>query len=153
VSQENIEVVHRLMEEFGARTASDDSAAAFVAEFFDPRADYYPVRKFPDARPRHGGDEIAAFFASYAETWGEYEFVVVRIASAGEDRVAVHGAIKAQGRGAELRLEGDIYHSVWLRHGRVLRWEDHLTERGALDGLGLTDRSLADLQRGDSVTS
>jgi hypothetical protein len=31
----------------------------FVAEFWDPDADYYPVRKFPDAHARHGVREIA----------------------------------------------------------------------------------------------
>ena len=27
--------------------------------FWDPDADYYPVRKFPEARSCHGRDEIA----------------------------------------------------------------------------------------------
>jgi hypothetical protein len=39
-------------------------------------------------------------------------------------------------------LEGDIYHCVWLRHGRFLRMEDHLTLRGALDALGLKGDTL-----------
>jgi SnoaL-like domain len=105
----------------------------FVAEFWDPDADYYPVRKFPDAHARHGVREIAEFFGAFAESWETFEFVPVAIESAGDDRVLVRATINAVGRDTSLRLEGDIYHCVWLRQGRVLRWEDHLTEAGALD--------------------
>jgi hypothetical protein len=40
-------------------------------------------------------------------------------------------------------LGGDIYHCVWLRHGRFIRVEDHLTAKGALDALGLSGETLA----------
>ena len=107
----------------------------FVAEFWDPDADYYPVRKFPDAHPRHGVRDIASFFAGFGESWESFEFVPVAIESAGDDRVLVRATIKAFGRDTRLRLEGDLYHCVWLRHGRILRWEDHLTEPAARHAL------------------
>ena len=34
-------------------------------------------------------------------------------------------------------LEGDVFHCCRPRHGRFIRVEDHLTERGARDALGL----------------
>jgi hypothetical protein len=39
-------------------------------------------------------------------------------------------------------LEGDLYHCFWLRHGRFIRVEDHLTAKGALHALGLTGDAL-----------
>ena len=34
------------------------------------------------------------------------------------------------------------YHCCWLRHGRFIRVEDHLTARGALHALGLSGETL-----------
>jgi hypothetical protein len=39
-------------------------------------------------------------------------------------------------------LEGDLYQAYWLRHGRFIRVEDHLTAKGALHALGLTGETL-----------
>jgi hypothetical protein len=114
----------------------------FVAEFWDPDADYYPVRKFPDAHARHGVWEIAAFFAGFGESWETFEFVPLAIESAGDDRVLVRATINAFGRDTGLRLEGDIFHCVWLRHERILRWEDHLTEQGAIHALDVDPATL-----------
>ena len=60
----------------------------------------------------------------------------------GDDRVFVHARIEAEGRASGAKLEGDIYHCCWLRHGRFIRVEDHLTEKGALHALGLSGDSL-----------
>ena len=40
-----------------------------------------------------------------------------------------------------MKLEGDLYQCVWLRLGHFLRWEDHLTLRGALRALGLSSET------------
>ncbi|HEX4735131.1 MAG TPA: hypothetical protein VH247_11995, partial [Thermoleophilaceae bacterium] len=53
-------------------------------------------------------------------------------------RVLAQATMNAEGRGTGLSLHGDIYHCAWLRNGRILRWEDHLTEAGALDALGVS---------------
>ena len=45
----------------------------------------------------------------------------------GDDRVLVHGEIRAEGRASGVALEGDAYHCFWVRHGRFVRAEDHLT--------------------------
>jgi hypothetical protein len=60
----------------------------------------------------------------------------------GDDRVLVCATLHVKGRGSEMKLEGDIYHCIWLRHGLVLRQEDHLTLGGALHALGLKGDSL-----------
>jgi hypothetical protein len=60
----------------------------------------------------------------------------------GDDRVFVRGRIKAEGHTSGAKLEGDIYHCCWLRHGRFIRIEDHLTEKGALHALGFSGETL-----------
>ena len=59
-----------------------------------------------------------------------------------DDRVPVCATARAEGRESGVKLEGDLYHCVWLRHGRFYRWEDHLTLKGALRALGLQGETL-----------
>jgi hypothetical protein len=138
--RDNVDIVRRLNTELGRTPA--EQLPDFVAEFFEPNADYYPVRKFPDQRPMHGRDEIRGWLSAFSETWESFDFVVKHIVAVSDDRVLVHAAIRAEGHAAHVSLEGDIYQCVWLRNGHILRWEDHLTEAGALDALGVSRASL-----------
>jgi ketosteroid isomerase-like protein len=127
----NIETVQTVIEQFRTGARVD------VPGLWEPDADYYPVRKFPEGRPRHGTEEIEEFFAGFAEGWDTFEFTAVAIVPVGDDRVLVRGWLATTGREAGMKLEGEMFHCVWLRHGRILRWEDHLTEAGAVKALGL----------------
>ena len=118
-----------------------DRASERIADFWEPDGDYYPVRKFPESRPCHGPDEIRSFMAEYESAWENYEFLVKEVHAVGDDRVFLHGYIRAEGRESGAALEGDIYQCFWLRHGRLFRQEDHLTKKGALRALGLGDGS------------
>jgi hypothetical protein len=141
VSNHNVESVHRWIERSG-RARTPDEVSALVSELWDSDADYYPVRKFPDANPRHGVEEIAPFMVSWAAAWDTLKFTVVEVVPVDDVRVFVHALIKAEGHETQARVEGELYLSAWLRNRRILRWEDHLTEAGALRGLGLTAESL-----------
>ena len=138
MSQQNVEVVRCSLE------AWNESADAFelVDRFYDPDADHYPVRKFPEARPCHGRDEIAQFQADYLSAWDRYEAVINDLIAVGDDRVLAHTTVRGEGRESGVKLDGDLYHCYWLRHQRILRLEDHLTLTGALRALGLSGDSL-----------
>jgi hypothetical protein len=139
MSQENATIVRVWIEQF-VRLRTLEGAAAVVSEFWDPDADYYPVRKFPDSRARHSLQEIAAFLASYVEAWDSYEATAIEVVAVDDVRVFVHVSVKAQAHdNLAPPVEGDLYHCAWLRNGRILRWEDHLSKAGALRGLGLDD--------------
>jgi hypothetical protein len=135
MSRENVEVVRRLMD------IMRDRGSERIADFWEPDGDYYPVRKFPESRPCHGPDEIQSFMAEYESAWENYEFIVKEAHPVGDDRVFLHGYIRAEGRESGAALEGDLYQCFWLRHGRLFRQEDHLTKKGALRALGLRDDS------------
>jgi hypothetical protein len=116
VSAKNVEVVRRWL---AALSGSPAEARALAAEFWDADADYYPVRKFPEARPCHGLDEVLQFLARYVEAWSRYDYVIQELVEVGDDRVLACATLRAEGRGSGMRLEGDIYHCFWLRHGRL----------------------------------
>ena len=139
MSQENVEVVRRWL----ARSAQGpEGARAAVAEFCDADVDYYPVRKLSGGLPCHGLDELSQFLTRWLEAWSRLEWAVQELIEVGDDRVLVCGNLRTEGRGSGVKLEGDLYQCVWLRHGRFFRVEDHLTLSGALHALGLEGSTL-----------
>jgi len=142
MSQENVEIVRGFIEAYGPSDLAPTDWRRFAADFFEPDADYYPVRKFPEARPCHGVEEIARFLADFRDVWDRYEFAVKKLIPVGDDRVFVHSMIRAEGRESGVKLDGDLYHCIWLRQGRAFRWEDHLTLKGALRAFGLSGETL-----------
>jgi SnoaL-like domain len=113
-----------------------------VAQFFDADGDYYPVRKFPEARPCHGHQEITKFFAGFMTAWSHYEVTIRRLIAVADDRILACERLHAEGHQTGASMEGDLYQCMWMRHGRCFRMEDHLTVRGALRALGLEGETL-----------
>jgi ketosteroid isomerase-like protein len=138
MSEENVEIVRRFIGQY--RSAAN--TPRLVAEFWDPEADYYPVTKFPEARPCHGAEEITRFLTAFRDTWDRYEIEVKQLIPVSDDRVLAHCVLLAKGRESGVTLGGDLYQCVWLRRGRFLRLEDHMTLKGALRGLGLRGETL-----------
>ena len=141
MSQENVEIVRRYLEEPPPEGVPLEQVLVWIAGFWESNGDYYPVRKFPEARPCHGREEIAHFFVEYRAAW-HFRYVAEDATAIGDDRVLVRGRISAEGTASGVALEGDLYHCFWLRHGRFIRVEDHLTTKGALHALGLTGETL-----------
>jgi SnoaL-like domain len=115
---------------------------ALVDEFWEPDGDYYPIRGFPEARPCHGRDEIVSFFAAFFPAWDDYRYAIKDARAIGDDRVLVHGEIRAQGRGerrgAGRRRVPLLLAPAWTIHpGR-----GSLTAKGALHALGLSGETL-----------
>jgi hypothetical protein len=144
MSQENVEIVRPYLEGTGAPledvlgpAEARERFMGWWAGFWESDGDYHPVRGFPDARPRHGREEIIDFLAEYLAAYERYRYMVEEARAIGDDRVFAHGQVWADGRASRAAAEGDLYHCFWLRHGRFIRVEDHLAARGALHAVGL----------------
>jgi hypothetical protein len=142
MSLENVELARRYLEATQEGKRGIEAIEALVDEFRAPDGDYYPIRGFPEARPCHAREEIVRFFAAFYPAWEDYGYMIKDARAVGDDRVLVHGEIRAEGRASGLALEGDAYHCFWVRHRRFSRAEDHLTLKGALHALGLSGDSL-----------
>jgi hypothetical protein len=137
MSQENVEVVRRWVD-----LGPGGQVRARVSDYCDPDIDYYPVRKFPEARPCHGSEELSRLLVEFREAFSRSAWETRWILPVGDDRVLACANLQAEGRGSGLELAGDVYFSIWLRHGRIFRQEDHLTLSGALRALGLEGETL-----------
>jgi len=144
MSEENVEVVRRYYARryYGERSEAPETFAAEASAFWESDGDYYPVRSSPEARPCHGRGEIVAFFDEYRAAWDAYRYEIKDVRAIADDRVLVLGHVSAEGRASGMPVEGDLNHCCWLRHGRFIRVEDHLTLRGALHALGLGGESV-----------
>jgi ketosteroid isomerase-like protein len=139
MSRGNVEVVRRWL---ASADKGPVAVQAAVAELCDPDVDYYPTRKFSDAQPCHGSEELSQFLARFLEAWSHLEWAVEDLIEVGDDRVLASARLRAEGLESGVKLEGDLYQCLWLRHGRLFRVEDHLTLSGALHALGLTGETL-----------
>jgi hypothetical protein len=123
-------------------SASPEDIRRTAGQFWDADADFYPVRKFPEAQPCHGLKEITDFLVRFREPWSRFEWTVHEVIEVGGERALSRMTLNAEGRESGAKLDGDLYQSYWFRHGRLLRVEDHLTLRGALHALGLEGDTL-----------
>ena len=82
---------------------------------------------------------LVRFWDAYARS---SEWAIRELIAVGDDRVLACLKLRAEGRGSGMKLEGDLYQCLWLRHGRFFRVEDHLTLKGALLALGLEGETL-----------
>jgi ketosteroid isomerase-like protein len=139
VSAENVEAVRRWL---ATLSASPEEIRTAVAELWETEADYYPVRKWPEARPCHDLEEVSQFLVRFADAFSRSEWAIRELIAVGDDRVLACLNLRAEGRGSGIRLEGDVYHCFWVRHGRFFHVEDHLTLSGALHALGLKGETL-----------
>ena len=138
--QENVEIVQRYLQE-GVETVPPEGLLSWIAGFWESNGDYYPVRGFPEAKPCHGREEIADFFVGLLDPWN-YRVRVNEARAVGDDRVFAHTHVWAEGNISGAAVEGEVYHCFWIRHGRFIRVEDHLTAKGALHALGLRGETL-----------
>jgi hypothetical protein len=120
-----------------AMAGSPGEALAAVGELWEPDCDYYPARKFPEAAPCHGREEVAAFAAAFRGAYAAYRIEILELTELPGDRVLARLSLSVEGHGSGVALEGEMFQCAWFRNGRFLRAEDHLTERGALAAFGL----------------
>jgi hypothetical protein len=119
--------------------ADADAICRRVEELFDEQADYYPVAKIPEAAPAHGLEEIEAFMRAWFTSWDQWRLELRWIEELPGERVIARADATAVSLTGVPDLRAEFHFVFWLRHGRFLRVEDHLSERGARRALGLEE--------------
>src|SRR5687768_5128039 len=111
MSQENLELVRRWQ---ATMSASPEDTRATMSEYWDAEADYYPVRKWPEARPCHGREAVSQFMFRFTEAFSHFEVVTRWLTAVGDDRVLACAELRTEGRGSGINLGGEVYTSYWL---------------------------------------
>lgn len=125
MSSQNVEIVRRVFDVFGARGMTERDFAR-AAEFFDPDVEFARVgQEFGDlAGEWRGRSEMIAALIQFRQAWEGLRTQPERFIDLG-DRVLV--LVKQTGRGLRsgVLVEHDAAALFVLRDGRIIRWEGY----------------------------
>ncbi len=138
MSQENVEIVRRLFEEFidrgHFRTSADLLDEGVV---FDPRGLEWENEDF--VRVYFGPEEVRDFWRAWLPAWSDMRIDVQWIRGVG-DRVLVWLHQQQVGRASGLPVEFFLAWDILFRDGKIVQVGFFRNERKALEAVGLSEQ-------------
>jgi ketosteroid isomerase-like protein len=141
MSQENVEIVRRLIDAFETGDAAVAWTAALEVLDSDMEMDMTRLPAPGLARVYNGPDEIAAFWREWLDAWGSLgvfeDFEVIDA----EDQVVVWAARQTmQGKGSGIEIEMPEYAwTMTVRDGKIVRATMFMGKADALEAAGLSE--------------
>jgi ketosteroid isomerase-like protein len=138
MSQENVETIARLYDEFLARPERVSDPGLF--QFFDPTVEIRQSASFFGTEGTfHGYDGLARSGREAFEVFRGLHWVPMRLIDGGDHVVAI---VKARGHGKHSGVEvNETVAHVWtLRGGRIVAWHVHMDASQALEAVGLSEQ-------------
>jgi ketosteroid isomerase-like protein len=140
MSEENVEVVRRVIDAFRTGLERGDPGASFDldvnADDFEWILAGYPFEGRSVWRGREGWVE---FMRLWAEQFHDLSFQVVRLIDAGGDRVVVLVHQSGTGKESGIPIEWDNGVVYELKDGRIIRGTNYLSHAEALEAAGLRE--------------
>jgi ketosteroid isomerase-like protein len=141
MSQENVELVQRLLEMFARR----EHEAVFA--FYDPEIEWdasqIGTMGLDDlAGVYHGHDGVRTYWRRWLQAWADMEFEVQDVLDAGDEVVALIRNQRQWGRHSGIPVDMPPYGLVFtVRAGRVVRWRNFSNQASPLEAVGLGEES------------
>jgi ketosteroid isomerase-like protein len=139
MSQENVEVVRRVYDEFQAAMKRGDPGALFDSEAVADHCEWVTDPPLDGTSVWRGREGFVEFLRTWTEEFGEWSIRLERFIDAGEDRVVALTHQSATGKGSGVPVEwknGTVYE---LENGRVVRVRNYLSHAEALEAAGLSE--------------
>jgi ketosteroid isomerase-like protein len=140
MSQENVEIVRRLLGGFQARFERGHLGGGFdlglVADDYEWVLAGEPFEGRSVWRGREGWVE---FMRLWTEQFDDYSFQVVRVIDAGDDRVVALVRQSGTGKESGASVEWDNGVVIELKDGRLIRATNYLSHAEALEAVGLRE--------------
>jgi len=137
MSQENVEMITRLYDEFLARPERVFDPA--ILEFFDPAVEFRQSASFFGTEGTfHGYDGLVRSAREVFETFRDLHFVPIRLIDVGDHVVATVDA-HGYGKHSDVEVNATVGHVWTLRRGRIVAWRIYMDPTEALETLGLRE--------------
>jgi uncharacterized protein len=140
MSQENVEIVRRLYEEWWAGLERGDPGAVFDSEAVTDDCEFTVEGGMPDGRSVwRGREEYVEWFRTWTSEFEGWSLRLERLMDAGRDRVVAltHQSGTGKESGVPVELNVGV---VWeLKEGRVIRARNYVSHADALDAAGLSE--------------
>ena len=133
MSQENVEIVERLVRRF-----NEQGIEAAGAEYLADNVEFHEPPEQPGARVARGREATVEFFADFDAAWEQHRSDPEEIRALGADQVLLLSVERFRGRdGIEVaQPAGTIF---TLREGKVVLWQAYWTRETALGAAGLSE--------------
>ena len=134
MSRENVEIVRRMLSEFGE--THEPQAEAFAPDFIWDLSNF---EGWPGQHEFNGIDGFNEFFASWTEPYSEWIQEVVRVQDAGQNKVVA--TIRQRARLRNSRSWVDLHYAILftLRGGVIQRSQLYAPPEEALEAVGLSE--------------
>src|SRR5215203_3528191 len=134
MSQENVEVVRRMLQAFA------DEGLDAMAEFWDPDINWRAAEgAIDDVGEMHGRVAVRGYIQDWIDTFDDLIIVVEELRDVGDDGDLAIQRLK--GRAKLSGTETDLRYAVvgTVRDGKVVRGREYLSVDDALDAVGLRE--------------
>ena len=138
MSQENVETIARLYDEFLARPErlSDPE----LLQFFDPGVEIRQSASFFGTEGTfHGYDGLARSGREVFEVFRDIHYVPMRLIDSGDHVVATVES-RGYGRHSGVEVNVTVAHLWTLREGRIVAWHVYMDTSQALEAVGLSEQ-------------
>ena len=137
MSQENVETITRLYDEFLARPERVFDPE--ILQFFDPGVELRQASSFLGTEGTfHGYDGLVDSAREVFETFRDLHWVPIRLMESGDHVVAIVEA-RGYGKHSDVEVNETIAHVWTLREGRIVAWHIYMDQSQALEAVGLSE--------------
>jgi ketosteroid isomerase-like protein len=130
MSQENVEVVRRVLEAFRHGRIGE------ALSTFDPEIKWEGTENTPGRKPYHGLSGVRQFFDSWLSVWADYDIELDRLIDAGEAVVSI-GRERARGKASGAGVARGHFGVYRFRDGKIVAIRFFDSESDALAAVGL----------------
>jgi ketosteroid isomerase-like protein len=141
MSQENVELVRGLLEQFKGVDVTaidwdDEAIREMVERFYSPEVELRWSTRGPDARVYRGRDGVIQAFREWLESFSEYYLEPLDFVELG-DRVVVPYRQWGIGSASGIPVEVEVTHVVEIRDNQIAMVDEYDTLEEALEAVGL----------------
>jgi ketosteroid isomerase-like protein len=139
MSQENVEIVRRVFEEFQAGMERGDPGAGFDTEAVADDSEFITAVPIEGRSVWRGRDGFVEFMRAWTEDFDDYSTRVERLIDAGDDRVVALTRLTATGKASGVPVELNLGVVCDLEDGRIARVRNYLSHAEAIEAVGLRE--------------
>ena len=140
MSEENVEIVRRVWNEFQAGLERGDPGAFFDLDVVPDDYEFVLAEQPLDVKPDWTGrEEFVEFVRIWTEGFEDYSIQLVRLIDAGSNRVVAVVRQRGTGAGSGATVEFRIGQVFELEGGRLIRCTSYNSDTEALEAAGLSE--------------
>jgi ketosteroid isomerase-like protein len=136
MSQENVDVVRRAVEEFNESGFAGVSRSELIAD----EIEFHEPPEQPAPRMARGREEVRQLGGDFDAMWEEHRSEPQEITAVGSDRVLLVSVEHFTGRDG-IELETPFAAVLTLHRGKIVRWQAFWNERTAREVAGRSSGS------------